>query len=227
GKGDVLWKALATTSGDLVVFLDADVETVRPAYVTGLLGPLLLDPTTALVKGFYERPLAGGSQSAGGRVTELMARPLLNAVYPQLAGVIQPLSGEYAGRRTLLERLPFASGYGVEAGLLIDTERAAGLDAIAQVDLGLRRHAHQDHHALGRMAGEILQTVLSRVSPDLRTSTALTQFRRMAAGDFESLTTEVISVDRPPIATVAEYADRSDPAAQVSLRRPCAREVPR
>lgn len=209
GKGEVLWKSLAATAGDIVVFLDTDLQSVQPEYVTGLLGPLLLDPQVCLVKGCYERPLAGGTDSSGGRVTELMARPLLNLLMPELAGLIQPLSGEYAGRRRLLEQLPFASGYGVEVGLLIDTLRVAGLDAIAQVDLGLRRHAHQDHQALGVMASEILQTVLSRVAAGLETSTSLTQFRRTVGGDFETLTTDVVLTDRPPIHTMPEYADRA------------------
>lgn len=217
GKGDVLWKSLAATSGDIVVFLDADLQSVQPEYVTGLLGPLLLHPQVVLVKGCYERPLAGSAEIAGGRVTELMARPLLNALVPALAGVIQPLSGEYAARRSLLEQLPFASGYGVEVGLLIDTLHAAGLDAIAQVDLGLRRHAHQDQQALGRMASEILHTVLARVTTGLETSSALTQFGRRLDGEFAAVTTDVVLTDRPPIATVPEYAGR--PLGTNPLRR--------
>jgi len=209
GKGEVLWKSLAATSGDLVVFLDADVESVEPHFVLGLLGPLLADPQVSLVKGFYERPLAGVAGAAGGRVTELVARPLLNLFFPALAGVIQPLSGEYAGRRVLLESLPFDSGYGIETALLLDTLRVAGLDAIAQVDLGERRHAHQDHLALGRMASEITQAVLSRVDPRLPVATTLTQFSRGPGGDFDPVTTEVKVSRRPPIASVEEYAGRA------------------
>lgn len=209
GKGEVLWKSLAATSGDLVVFLDADLESVQPHFVAGLLGPLLTDQQISLVKGFYERPLAGVAGAAGGRVTELVARPLLNLLFPALAGVIQPLSGEYAGRRVLLESLPFDSGYGVETGLLLDTLRVAGLDAIAQVDLGERRHAHQDHLALGRMASEITQTVLSRVDPRLPVATRLTQFSRGPAGDFEAVNTDVKVSRRPAIVTIEEYAERA------------------
>jgi glucosyl-3-phosphoglycerate synthase len=209
GKGEVLWKSLWATEGDIVVFLDADLTSVEPHFVTGLLGPLLADPHAALVKGFYERPLAGTTEAAGGRVTELVARPLLNLLFPALAGVVQPLSGEYAGRRELLERLPFVSGYGVETGLLIDTLTLAGLDAIAQVDLGLRRHRHQDHLALGRMAAEIIQVVLSRAGSDLELATALTQFHRGGAGAFEAVTADVVLTERPPMLTVAAYADRA------------------
>jgi glucosyl-3-phosphoglycerate synthase len=212
GKGEVLWKSLAATDGDIVVFLDADLESAEPHYVTGLLGPLLSDPHVSLVKGFYERPLtgaAGVAEAAGGRVTELVARPLLNLLFPALAGVVQPLSGEYAGRRSLLERLPFVSGYGVETGLLLDTLTLAGLDAIAQVDLGQRRHAHQDHLALGRMASEIMQVVLSRAGSEIALSTTLTQFRRGRSGEFEPVPADIVLSQRPPIASVPEYAGRA------------------
>jgi glucosyl-3-phosphoglycerate synthase len=209
GKGEVLWKSLAATDGDIVVFLDADLESVEPHYVTGLLGPLLSDPHVGLVKGFYERPLAGAAGAAGGRVTELVARPLLNLLFPALAGVVQPLSGEYAGRRSLLERLPFVSGYGVETGLLLDTLTLAGLDAVAQVDLGQRRHAHQDHLALGRMASEIMQVVLSRAGSEIELSTTLTQFRRGSSGEFEPMPADIVLSERPPIASIPEYAGRA------------------
>lgn len=209
GKGEVLWKSLAATEGDILVFLDADLESAGPHYVTGLLGPLLTDPHVRLVKGFYERPLAGDAEAAGGRVTELVARPLLNLLFPALAGVVQPLSGEYAGRRTLLEALPFVCGYGVETGLLLDTLTAVGLDAIAQVDLGIRRHAHQDHLALGRMASEIIQVALSRAGSDVELSTMLTQFRRGTSGDFEPVGADVVITERPPITTVPDYFARA------------------
>ena len=129
-------------------FVDADLRSFTPAFVTGLLGPLLTDPGVALVKAMYDRPLAAAAtvvaRAGGGRVTELVARPLLNLHWPQLAGFVQPLAGEYAARRSLLERLPFPSGYGVELALLVDTLDILGLDAIAQVDLGVRQHRHQD-----------------------------------------------------------------------------------
>jgi glucosyl-3-phosphoglycerate synthase len=207
GKGEALWKALAVTSGDILVYVDSDLTDFRPHFVTGLLGPLLSDPGTAMVKAFYDRPLLDVSAAGGGRVTELVARPLLNALYPELAGVIQPLAGEYAARRELLESLPFAAGYGVETGLLIDTVRERGIDAVAQVDLGQRTHGHQDTAALGRMAATILRTVARRAAPERPLWTTLTQFRR----DGETVVpfdTEVEAADRPPMRTIREYADR-------------------
>lgn len=169
GKGEVLWRSLPATSGDLVVFMDADLVDARPEVVIGLLGPLLMVDGVALVKGFYRRPLRIGDTeqpSGGGRVTELMARPLLARFAPGLAGVIQPLGGEYAATRDLLESLPFAGGYGVEIGLLMDTLASRGLDAIAQVDLGVRKHRNRDLTELGAMAQEVLATVLHRAGVD-------------------------------------------------------------
>ena len=169
GKGEALWRSLAATTGDIVVFVDADLLAFHSDYVTGLIGPLLTDPSVHFVKAMYDRPLADGAvvhAGGGGRVTELVARPLLNLHWPQLAGFVQPLAGEYAARRHLLERLPFATGYGVEIGLLIDALNTAGLDAMAQVDLGERRHRHHDDLRLGRMAAEIWQTALARLHHD-------------------------------------------------------------
>ncbi|MGZ4521002.1 MAG: glucosyl-3-phosphoglycerate synthase, partial [Mycobacteriaceae bacterium] len=165
GKGEVLWRSLAATSGDLVVFLDSDLVEIDPGFVTALVGPLLSDPRTALVKGFYRRPLrveGEQSETGGGRVTELMARPLLAALRPQLAGVIQPLGGEYAATRALLENVPFAPGYGVEIGLLLDTHARHGLAAIAQVNLGVRKHRNRSLLELGVMSRQILGTALRR-----------------------------------------------------------------
>lgn len=186
GKGAALWTGLAATSGDVVVFADADVRDFRTAFVTGLLGPLLADPSVQFVKGCYRRPLVGPSgveADAGGRVTELAARPLLNLFWPELSGFIQPLAGEYAGRRAVFEAIPFASGYGVEIAMLIDLLERIGLDAMAQVDLGERTHPHQDNHALGRMSAQIMLAAWSRlrrrgwVLPDAEPRTVLAQFR--------------------------------------------------
>src|SRR3954468_10630014 len=165
GKGEALWKSLAATTGDLVVFLDADLLGDGAHYVPGLLGPLLTDSHVQFVKGCYTRPLEidGVVQPAGGgRVTELTARPLLNALWPELAGVVQPLGGEYAGRRTALEQVPFVSDYGVEVGLLIDLLHLVGLSAMAQGGLGVRRHTSQTKEALATMAGQVVSTVLPR-----------------------------------------------------------------
>ncbi len=200
GKGEVMWKALAVTRGDIVVYVDADLTDFGEHYVTGLLGPLLTYPNVALVKAFYDRPLLDVAAAGGGRVTELMARPLVNAFFPALAGVVQPLAGEYAARRDLLESLPYAAGYGVETGLLLDTYTRYGLDAIAQVDLGHRTHGHQDTAALGRMAATILRTVLARAGVPTP-GDGLTQYRRVD-GTIEPVDTRVAWPDRPPMATV-------------------------
>lgn len=204
GKGEVLWKALAVATGDILVYVDADLTDFRPHFVTGLLGPLLEDPATLMVKAFYDRPLLDVSAAGGGRVTELAARPLLNAYFPELAGVVQPLAGEYAARRSLLETLPFAAGYGVETGLLIDTFRTAGLDAIAQVDLGQRTHGHQGTAALGRMAATILHTIHARVFPAAPSWPTLTQFERHA----DTVTPadhDIALPDRPPMRATPGY----------------------
>jgi glucosyl-3-phosphoglycerate synthase len=201
GKGEALWKALAVTTGDILVYVDADLTDFQPHFVTGLLGPLLAQPTVLLVKAFYDRPLLDVAAAGGGRVTELAARPLLDAYLPELAGVVQPLAGEYAGRRALLESLPFAPGYGVETGLLIDTFRRYGLDAIAQVDLGARTHGHQDTAALGRMAATILHTVLRRVGSGSPLWTTLTQFRRVD-GAVTPVDTQIPVDERPPLASL-------------------------
>jgi glucosyl-3-phosphoglycerate synthase len=204
GKGEVLWKALAVTKGDIVVYVDADLTDFKPHFVTGLLGPLLAEPATLMVKAFYDRPLLDVSAAGGGRVTELAARPLLNAHFPELAGVVQPLAGEYAARRALLEALPFAAGYGVETGLLIDTYRRAGLDALAQVDLGQRTHGHQDTAALGRMAATIVHTINARLSPGPALWPTLTQFERHDSAVVPHVTA-VAHPDRPPMLTVDGY----------------------
>ncbi len=206
GKGEALWKSLAATTGDLVVFLDADLLGDVPHFVPGLLAPLLTDPQVDYVKGCYTRPLEvdGSSVPAGGgRVTELTARPLLNALWPELAGFVQPLGGEYAGRRSALERVPFVSGYGVEVGLLVDLLELCGLAGLAQVDLGVRRHTSQDQEALGRMAGQVVSTVLARAGRG-RAGGLLTQFRHDGSR-FVPHSTAVAVDERPPMATIAEY----------------------
>src|SRR6476661_4265929 len=202
GKGEALWKSLAATTGDLVVFLDSDLLGDVAHYVPGLLGPLLADPQVNYVKGCYTRPLEvdGRTQpSGGGRVTELTARPLLNALWPELAGFVQPLGGEYAGRRSALEQVPFVSGYGVEVGLLVDLLRLGGLSSLAQVDLGVRRHTSQSEEALGAMAGQVVSAVLARAaSSGLEASGLLTQFRHDGTG-FVPHSRPVAVDERPPM----------------------------
>jgi glucosyl-3-phosphoglycerate synthase len=167
GKGEALWKSLAVVEGDLVVWLDSDVTDPDPGFVTGLVGPLLTDDAVSYVKAVYRRAL-GDTADGGGRVTEICARPLLNLFYPDLTALAQPLSGEAAGRREVLLDLPFFSGYAVEIGLLIDLVGRHGLNALAQVDLGARRHTNQSTTALGAMASTITQAVLSRLADEGR-----------------------------------------------------------
>lgn len=212
GKGEALWKGLAATTGDFVVFVDGDLYDFTSGYVSGLLGPLLTDESVAYVKGFYHRPLVGEASvdaDGGGRVTELVARPLLNMYWPELAGLVQPLAGEYAGRREVLESIPFVVNYGVEVGHLIDILQAHGLDALAQVDLGKRVHRHQSTQALGRMSGEIMHTLFDRLARYGRLVSAqppaslLAQFQRGESGhgvEREMVLTDVSCRQRPPLA---------------------------
>ncbi|MFC7892367.1 glucosyl-3-phosphoglycerate synthase [Streptomyces sp. NPDC057381] len=206
GKGEVLWRSLLVTGGDIVCFVDADLREFRADFVSGIVGPLLTDPDVHLVKAMYDRPL-DAAPGQGGRVTELMARPLLNMHWPRLAGFVQPLGGEYAARRSLLEQLPFPVGYGVELGMLVDALHLVGLDALAQVDVGVRRHRHQDGRALGRMSAAIYRTAQLRLARGHLVRPALTQFERGADG-FEPRTYSVDTEERPPMTEIAEYAAR-------------------
>jgi glucosyl-3-phosphoglycerate synthase len=216
GKGEALWKSLAVTTGDVVVFLDADVEDFRSSFVTGLLGPLLNDSGVAYVKAAYQRPLstaAGIVPGAGGRVTELVARPLINLHWPQLAGFRQPLAGEYAGRRTALEQVPFVAGYGVEFALLVDLLDLLGLPALAQVDLGIRSHSHQSTAELGQMAAHIMLTAWSRLHGGAKAAAGqppaamLTQFEYHGR-DCQIVERDVAVHELPPMISVAGYRDR-------------------
>jgi glucosyl-3-phosphoglycerate synthase len=206
GKGEVLWRSLLVTRGDIVCFVDADLRDFSSDFVSGIVGPLLTDPGVDLVKAMYDRPLAGAA-GQGGRVTELMARPLLNMHWPQLAGFVQPLGGEYAARRSLLEQLPFPVGYGVELGMLVDALHLVGPDALAQVDVGVRKHRHQDGQALGRMAAAIYRTAQLRLARGHLIRPSLTQFERGADG-FEPRTYSVDTEERPPMVEIAEYQAR-------------------
>jgi glucosyl-3-phosphoglycerate synthase len=215
GKGEVLWRSLAATSGDILVFVDSDLHDFSPSFVTGLLGPLLTDDSVQLVKATYDRALTLGESvlpAGGGRVTELVARPVLNLHWPELAGFVQPLSGEYAARRGLLEQLPFPTGYGVEIGMLVDALRLVGLPGLAQVDLSRRKHRNQEIAKLGRMSSEILQVAYERLRREGRLemappATQLTQFER-SEDDYVLLTVDMAPTERPPLRTVAEYMTR-------------------
>jgi glucosyl-3-phosphoglycerate synthase len=210
GKGEVLWRSLLATSGEIVAFVDADLRDFDSRFVSGIIGPLLTDPGVQLVKAMYDRPLETGGTvvpAGGGRVTELVARPLLNLHWPQLAGFVQPLGGEYAARRSLLEQLPFPVGYGVEIGMLIDSLNTVGLDALAQVDVGVRHHRHQDGQALGRMAATIYRTAQLRLARGHLVRPVLTQFDRTDDG-FTPRMHDVATEERPPMLTVPEYAKR-------------------
>jgi len=203
GKGEVLWRSLAATTGDVIAFVDSDLIDPDPMFVPRLLGPLLTADGIHLVKGFYRRPLkVSGSEDAngGGRVTQLVARPLLAALRPELGGILQPLGGEYAGTRELLTSVPFAPAYGVEIGLLVDTYDRLGLDAIAQVNLGVRAHRNRPLTELGAMSRQIIATLFSRCGvPD--SGAGLMQF--FADGDeFTERTSTVSLADRPPMNTL-------------------------
>lgn len=206
GKGEVLWRSLLVTSGDIVCFIDADLKDFSADFVSGIVGPLLTDPPVQFVKAMYDRPF-GDTTGQGGRVTEMVARPLLNLHWPRLAGFVQPLGGEYAVRRSLLERLPFPVGYGVELGLLIDALHTVGLDALAQVDVGVRKHRHQDGQALGRMAAAIYRTAQLRLSRGHLVRPSLTQFERGEHG-FVPHTYPVDTEERPPMREIEEYVSR-------------------
>jgi glucosyl-3-phosphoglycerate synthase len=166
GKGDAMWRALSAVRHDVVVYVDADTTHFNAHFVSGLAGPLVTDPEIQFVKGAYTRPFTAGSEvvpEGGGRVTELTARPLLRAFYPELAELSQPLAGEFAGRRDLFERIPWATGYAAEISLDIDIWRQVGIDGIAQVDIGERRQPHQPLKSLSTMASTILAAVCSRL----------------------------------------------------------------
>jgi glucosyl-3-phosphoglycerate synthase len=189
GKGDAMWRALSVLEGELVCFVDADTEDFSAHFVTGLLGPLVCEEGVSFVKGFYRRPLAGEGASdgeGGGRVNHLTARPALSLFYPELSGVRQPLAGEVAARRDLLEALPFVTGYGVEIAMLIDAWRRLGLDGLAQVDLDEHRNPHKPLSALAPMARTVLATVARR----------LEQEGRLGAVDG-------VPVERPPLGSLA------------------------
>ena len=196
GKGEAMWKSMFVTKGDVLVFIDADLVDWDTHFVPGLLGPLLTDSEVSLVKGFYERPLGEAmTPYEGGRVTELVARPLIALHFPELAGLVQPLAGEWAVRRDLLERLSVPVGYAVELAALVDTVTALGVDAIAQVDLGSRAHRHQALRDLGAMATQVLAAAWARASDPPENAVRLRQF---VAG--HAVSDREVGVDERPAA---------------------------
>jgi glucosyl-3-phosphoglycerate synthase len=211
GKGEALWKSLYVTHGDIILWIDTDIVNIHPRFLYGILGPFLLRPDIIFVKGFYRRPITVNGKAqpgGGGRVTELTARPLLNLFYPELSGVIQPLSGEYGGRRSALEKVPFSSGYGVETGLLIDIFEKYGLNAIGQVDLLERVHHNQQLESLSKMAFAIIQTVMRRLER---------RYERNVLEDVNK-TMKLIRYDKDVL-----YLDINEIA---ELERPAMREIP-
>jgi glycosyltransferase involved in cell wall biosynthesis/nucleotide-binding universal stress UspA family protein len=217
GKGEALWKSLLVTKGDIIAWIDTDIVNIHPRFVYGIIGPLLLNRNIQFVKGFYRRPLRVGNKvqaGGGGRVTELTARPLLNLFYPELSGVVQPLSGEYAGRREALERATFFSGYGVETGLLIDVFEQFGLSAIAQVDLQERIHHNQELEALGKMSFEIIQTVLRKLETRFERSfikdiNKTMKLIKYAKGGYYLEVEDVPERERPPMISIPAYRERN------------------
>jgi hypothetical protein len=213
GKGEALWKSVSQLSGDIIAWLDSDIKNIHPRFVYGTVGPLLDDSTLGYVKGFYQRPITDNGvfqHHGGGRVTELAARPLINLFYPELAGLIQPLSGEYAGRREVLESVPFITGYGVETGLLIDILAKFGIDSIAQVDLETRVHGNQPLEALSRMSFAVMQTMFDRLDRDKKVKmlqkygTVLEEIKH--DGEVYSLSEGKYSVvERPPMEEMPSY----------------------
>jgi nucleotide-binding universal stress UspA family protein len=214
GKGEAMWKSLHVTTGDLVIWIDTDIANIHPKFVYGIVGPLLRHPRLQFVKAFYQRPLRFGQElqaTGGGRVTELTARPILNLFYPELSGMVQPLSGEQGGRRSHLEQLPFFTGYGVETGLLIDSVQRAGIAAIAQVDMKQRIHRNQSLYSLSKMSFEILQVALKRVGEarGVHWEDANSTMKLILPGDdgrLQLTLEDLVPIERPPIATLPTYA---------------------
>ncbi|MDQ3128507.1 MAG: glucosyl-3-phosphoglycerate synthase [Chloroflexota bacterium] len=216
GKGEALWKSVHETSGDIIVWADTDVRNWHPRMVYGTLGPLLHEPRLQYVKGYYQRPIVEGGvlkEGGGGRVTELVARPLINLFYPELSGMIQPLSGEYAGRRALLESIPFFTGYAVEIGHLIDTAERLGIEGLGQVDLERRIHRNQELEGLSRMSFVILQAVMKRLEErrKARLFAELGSTMKLPRSGRGRLSLEVIELadqERPPMIRIPEYLER-------------------
>ncbi len=217
GKGENLWKSLYITSGDIIVYLDADIKNIHHRFVYALVGPLLLFDNIKYCKAFYDRPIATGKNkirpTGGGRVTELVIRPLLSLFFPELTQIMQPLSGEYAGFREVFEKIPFPIGYGVETSMILDIYEKWGLDVIAQVDLDRRVHRNQDTKALGKMSFVILKTFFDRIEKlgliDLKQDTfnEIIQYN-LVGNEYQPDIFKIKGVERPPIIEVPEYREK-------------------
>jgi glucosyl-3-phosphoglycerate synthase len=216
GKGEALWKSLHETTGDLIAWSDTDIQDWHPRFLYGTLGPLLAQPRIGYVKAYYQRPIVEEGvlkEGGGGRVTELVARPLINLFFPELSGFIQPLSGEYAGRRSELEQIPFFTGYAVEIGHLLDLDERLGLDGLGQVDLEIRIHRNQELEGLSKMSFVILQAVMKRLE-ERRRAQLLSEMGRaikLPRSQPNRLSLEVIEMadqERPPMIRIPEYAER-------------------
>jgi len=220
GKGENLWKALYVTRGDIIVYLDADIKNIHHRFAYGLLGPLLTNDTIKYSKGFYDRPIATGKNkirpTGGGRVTELVIRPLFSLFFPELTQILQPLSGEYAGFRELFEKVPFPIGYGIETSLIMDICENWSLDVIAQVDLEKRVHRNQDTRALGKMAFVIMETFLKRLEKlgriELKKELLLQMIQYNLSGDdYEADILDWKALERPPMIDIPEYLEKFKP----------------
>jgi glucosyl-3-phosphoglycerate synthase len=217
GKGENLWKALYVTKGDIIIYIDADIKNIHHRFVYGLIAPLILFDNIKYTKAFYDRPIAIGKSkirpTGGGRVTELVIRPLFSLFFPELTQILQPLSGEYAGYREIFEKIPFPIGYGVETSMILDICEKWGLDVIAQVDLERRIHRNQDTKALGKMAFVILKTFFKRVEKlkliDLKKDvfSEMIQYN-LVKNKIKPDKLEIEGSERPPMETIPEYREK-------------------
>jgi glucosyl-3-phosphoglycerate synthase len=214
GKGENLWKALYVLDGDIILYIDADIKNIHPRFAYGLLGPLLLNDDVRFVKAFYDRPIALDQKTVkptgGGRVTELVTRPLFSIFYPELSQIIQPLSGEYAGFRECFDSISFPIGYGIETSMLMDIYERWGMDVMAQVDLDKRVHRNQTTLALGRMSFGIIQTFLAKLRESGKASLATELHKTMIQyeledGYYRKRESDIVIVERPPILGIPEY----------------------
>jgi glucosyl-3-phosphoglycerate synthase len=217
GKGENLWKALYITKGDIIVYIDADIKNIHHRFAYGLIGPLLLYDNIKYAKAFYDRPISIGKNkirpTGGGRVTELVIRPLFSLFFPELTQIIQPLSGEYAGYREVLEKIPFPIGYGVETSMILDIYEKWGLDVIAQVDLDRRIHRNQDTKALGRMSFAIMKTFINRqkqlglIDTKNNLYDEIIQYN-LVESQYQPEALKIVGFERPPMIEIPEYCEK-------------------